>query len=189
MDGKAVVSASKNTVVASRLPGRGDRGYTLNEFLVLMGVALFIALLALPGVWWRVAAANENRAIATLRALAAAESEYAAACGDRHYTTSLAALAHASPSAGAILPNRSDPERLDVHGFRFAIAPGPGAKATECECHDAATSTSFVATAEPRWLYLTGRRSFAVDAAGVVWQSEGRPAPQPPFGAPAVPAQ
>ncbi len=141
-------------------------GFTLVELLIVISVILLVTLIAIPNMPWMRIQANENSAIASMRSIYQAETQYAAKYPANGFACSLAQLggrpgsAAASPEQAQVLPN--DLAQGRKSGYLFSIVncgKRPG--------KDAGDRTSFEITAVPQALGRTGHRGFCEDAQGV----------------------
>ena len=156
-------------------------GFTRTELLIAAVIVAVIATIAVPGLRRSRMAGNEAAAIAALRAIGAAETAYAAGCGQNRYTTALATLSS--------LPTEIATAAHERRGYRFTLAPAQGATAGAPDCQGRATSTGFYASAMPVAFGSSGMRGFAVNPEGMIWQAPAAAAPAEPFSAPATPIQ
>ena len=156
-------------------------GFTRTELLVAAVIVAVMATIAVPGLRRSRMAGNEAAAIGALRAIGAAETAYAAGCGQNRYATSLATLSSLPGELATAVP--------EVRGYRIALAPAQGAVAGGADCQGRATSTGFYASAMPLIFGSSGMRAFAVNTAGMIWQAPAAAAPEEPFSAPATPIQ
>ena len=71
---------------------KDSRGFSLLELLIVVAIIGVIASVAAPGLLRARMAGNEASAIASLRAVNAAQSIFAASCGNGFYAPSLSVL-------------------------------------------------------------------------------------------------
>ena len=170
---------------------RGQRGFTLIELLIVVAIISIIAAFAVPNLLSSRRTANETSAITSLKAIAASEVLYSAACGQGGYAPALPTLGVAPPGVteaflSADLTGSPAPQKT---GYAFTMAPGAAALAGPNDCNGTGTMTGYYATAVPLTFGTSGARSFAVNNGNVVWQVYAAAAPTEPFGPPAVPIQ
>lgn len=146
---------------------RNEQGFTRNEFLVAMSVALFIAALATPGLVRRQRAAKSEIAVrALLSALKQAQSTYAASCGNGAYATSFDALrGHNRALVDVVV---AGPSTIGYEHFLFRLVPGRDADPGPLDCHGRPTYTSYVVSAHPISPGAIARRAFSLDATGAI---------------------
>ena len=156
-------------------------GFTRTELLIAAVIVAVIATIAVPGLRRSRMAGNEAAAIGALRAIGAAETAYAAGCGQNRYTTSLTTLSSLPTELASTAP--------ELRGYRLALAPAQGAIAGGPDCQGRPTSTGFYASATPLAFGSSAMRAFAVNTEGMIWQAPAAAAPAEPFGAPATPIQ
>ncbi len=154
---------------------RRDGGFTLIELLIVCAVAGILAALATPLLLRAKVAANESSAIASLRAINSAEANFASTCAANAYAVNLPLLVaqdYLSPDMGF------NPKS----GFNFAILAGLGAQPSDPDCTGAATVSAYYASGHPM-APTTGRRGFATNMTGTIWQDESGVPPPEPFTA------
>lgn len=148
-------------------------GFTLIELLIVVTVIGILAAMGVPFLLAARAAANESSAIGSLRAMNTAESNYAVTCAAGAYNLNiphLVAQEYLSPDMGF------NPKS----GYNFAMQASAGAQAGPGDCTGAATVTAYYATGRPM-ATTTGRRGFATDAGGTIWQDSSGVPPAEPF--------
>src|SRR5262245_10174748 len=122
---------------------RAQRGYTSVELLLVLALLGMFGGAAVPQLDAARTAGNEAAAVASLQAIASAQTAFRGrdldANGLHDYASSLGAL---STATGVTLP-------AQAQGYDFAIA--------------AADLTTFSATATPVVAGVTGSRSFTID--------------------------
>jgi len=149
-----------------------QRGFTLNEFLVLLGVFAVIVGLAIPGVLRDLQQArNEAEAVQTLQTLVVSQDAFARSCGHGGYASSISQLQ----------PEVSQPQS----GYSFAVVAAKGATASSLDCRGLPTQSDYLLTAEPEKYRSTGSRSFTATRDSIIWQVDAADAPQEPFAEPA----
>lgn len=143
------------------------------ELLIVIGIIGVLAAMVVSYLVRAKLAANEASAIGTLRALTSAQAAYSSACGKNSYAPTFARLVaggYASP----------DMNLSPKSGYVFTLTPGVGA-AGQPDCEAQATQTAFYASGHPLSPMATGRRAFAVNLGGAIWQSENSVPPAEPF--------
>lgn len=157
----------------ARRPIVSVRGFTLIELLIVVALIGILSAIGAPFLIAAKASANEASAVQSLRTLVSAQSTFSTVCGSGSYTTSLTLLVteeYASPD-------------LDVtpkSGFSFQLVGSLGSKAAGSDCTGQPTRTGFYFRAEPLDPN-TGRRGFATNQVGTIWQDTSGTAPPEPF--------
>jgi hypothetical protein len=72
-----------------------------------------------------------------------------------------------------------------VKGYYFTILPGHDTTPGANDCNDFPTQTQYRLIALPVAQGITGDRSFATNADGIIWEKDGIPPPTEPLGPPA----
>jgi type IV pilus assembly protein PilA len=145
--------------------GPASGGFTLVELLIVISVVLLVTLIAVPNLPWMRIQANENSAIASVRSIYKAETDYAARYPANGFACSLsqlggrAGLAAASPEQAQVLPNDLAGGRKSGYVFTIVNCGKRLGKDTE-------DRTSFEIKAVPQVLGKTGHRGFCEDAQG-----------------------
>jgi type II secretory pathway pseudopilin PulG len=156
------------------------------------GVLMFgtMAAIAVPGLMRARQSGNEVSAIASLRAITSAQMTYAASCGGGGFAGSLEDLAKPPRGGAAFISPELATTNIVKSGYRISVQPAFDAslvlpRADTCNGSTSDAVSAFFATAEPDDPGSSGRRYFAVDAAGAVYQST-RPISNPLRGSPDV---
>ncbi len=155
-------------------PGTRD-GFTLIELMIVVALIGILSALVAPFLIAAKASANEASAIQSLRSLVSAQHTYANVCGNGSYTTSLTTLVSeefASP----------DLDITPKSGYSFQLTPSAGSSPGGNDCTGAATRSGYYFRGEPL-AANTGKRAFATNEAGTIWQDTSGVAPGEPFTA------
>jgi prepilin-type N-terminal cleavage/methylation domain-containing protein len=170
---------------------KSARGFTLVELLIVVAIIGIVAAIASASMLRARATANETSALAGLRAISSAQTEYSAVCGGGGYADALTTLGVPPPNSTVpfLSPDMTPLPVVRKSGYDTTIAPGAGAMAMGGDCNGTATVSGFIATSTPATFGSSGSRSFATTAAGTIWQVFSAVPPVEPFAAPASPVQ
>ena len=149
------------------------RGFTLIELLIVVTLIGILAALGAPFLMAAKSSANESSAIGSLKALNSGQATFATVCGSGGYTVSLPTL----------VSERFASPDIDVSpksGFAFALAAGDGAQPGAADCTGAVTMSGYYFSAQPLGA-STGRRAFATNQVGTLWQDSTGVPPGEPF--------
>jgi len=186
------MAAKENGLTAAPFQGDGmskrERGFTLLELLIVVGIILLIVAIAIPNFLHSRMASNESSAVAALRTISSAQTSY-----NWTWSNGFAAdLALLGGPAGAAA-NCNNAEVLDPtlsssnasvkSGYTFTAGPGVVQVAPPQGCGQPGYSDGYTIIAWPTNVGITGQRSFCADNSGTIQYlvTGVRPAPAPPL--------
>jgi len=127
------------------------KGFTLVEIMIVVAIIALLAAIAIPNLLRARLTANESAAQGTLQSLSAAAQSFRSA--NPNYPTALADLEN--PAAGPAYISLGLDALSQKQGFTFAVV-------------DTGDNNTFLSTAVPANLNITGNRSFCVAEDGVI---------------------
>ncbi len=144
---------------------RPDAGFTLMELLIVISIMLILMLIAIPNFSGMKMEANENSAIASIRAIYQAEIQYEANYPANGFTCSLAQLGGNStagaPSATQAQVLQADLAAGQKSGYTFNLV-----NCAKVTVNNQDQFTTFEITAVPQSVGKTGHRGFCEDMQG-----------------------
>ena len=147
---------------------RDEAGFTLMELLIVMAVILILMLVAIPSMLNVTIQAHETSALASLRAIQAAEVQYQTNFPANGFACSLSALGGSAsagaPTAQAAQMLQSTLAQGQKDGYTFNVTNCT--KTTGSNNQD--MFTSYEVTAVPQTVGRTGHRGFCMDMSGEI---------------------
>jgi len=166
-----------------------ERGFTLVELLIVIAIIAILAAIGSLQMMRAKAASNESAAIASMRAISSAQYAYASSCGGGSFAGLLPTLAAPGPGSTVpfLSPDLTSGVVIGKSGYTVTMTPGAASAPGNPDCNGTPTESAYYASATPLSLGFHGSRSFAINAAGTIWQVAAAVAPTEPFGLPAEP--
>ena len=143
-----------------------DRGFTLIELLIVVTIILIIAAFTIPKITKSQIPAHEASAIASIKAINAAQMIYSSSHPDVGFTVDLLSLGGTSQSGGeqTIDTNLASGRKS---GYTFTYTPGEKVNGA---------IRSYSITAVPDQVGTTGQRRFYADESGEIHYNASGPA-------------
>lgn len=157
---------------------KNDAGFSLVEMLLVVTVIGILASVAAPGIGQARALAVETSTIGSLRALSAAQSLYATACGIGYFAPTIPTLRLPGNGQAAFIGPEFTANSVNREGYNIIFSAGPVAPNAPATCNGVAKGKSlhtYFIGADPLTTgALMGTRHFAVNQNGVIFQSTKR---------------
>jgi hypothetical protein len=116
---------------------------------------------------------NDASALASMRSIAVAQSQFAMTCGNLKYATNLPALAKPVPATGQgfLSPDLTQDATFEKSGYRFQMTGKPTDGAPPA-CNGEPVADGYAATADPIRAELRGVHYYGVNADRVLYMDE-----------------
>jgi prepilin-type N-terminal cleavage/methylation domain-containing protein len=167
------LSLGFSAFVKRRNPPTREGGFTLIELMIVLAVIGTLLAIAFNQYRGMQARGNEASAIGSLRAIAAAQWEFALTCGNMKYATVLPDLAKPIPSSGEafLSPDLTVAETFEKSGYIFKMVAKPLDDGKPA-CSGVPVADGYAATADPVRPGVTGQYYYGVNADRVLYVDE-----------------
>ena len=150
-----------------------ERGFTLIELMIVLAILAIVLAIAFTEYRNMQARGNEASALASMRAIAAAQWQFALTCGNMKYATALPSLGQPMPTTGEafLSPDLTSAETIEKSGYYIRVAGKPVFDAPPA-CNGAAVSEGYAATADPVKPGTSGMFYYGVNTDRVLYHDE-----------------
>ena len=156
---------------ARRARGARDaRGFTLIELMIVLAVIGILLSIAFNQYRGMQARGNDASAIGSLRAVAAAQWEFALTCGNMKYATVLPDLAKPVPATGEgfLSPDLTAADAFEKSGYMFTMTAKP-LEGAALACSGVPVAEGYAATADPVRPGVSGNYFYGVNADRILY--------------------
>jgi prepilin-type N-terminal cleavage/methylation domain-containing protein len=150
-----------------------ERGFTLIELMIVLAVLAVVLAIAFTEYRNMQARGNEASALSSMRAIAAAQWQFALTCGNMKYAPALPALGQPVPTTGEpfLSPDLTAAETIEKSGYTIRVAGKPLNDAAPA-CNGAPVADGYAATADPVKPGTSGSYYYGVNADRVLYIDE-----------------
>jgi len=147
----------------------GCAGFTLVELLIIMAIIGLLSAVAVAGYRHARVTAGEAVAVAALKTINQAQFSFSQACGDQHFSPTLAGLATPVPSTGQgfLSPDLAGDPVLKS-GYLFAMS-GTASTDGRLSCNGLAPVTTYQVSADPTSGGVSGALFYGTNTDRVVF--------------------
>lgn len=153
----------------------GSAGFSLIEILIVVTIIGIVAAMGIPRLLAARMSGDEAAAIGSMRAIKTAQATYSSTCGKGGYATSLEDLFAAPEGAsGFISPDLKENDTIKS-GYTVTVHVGDDeAEVADADhtCNGTVARASYFASAVPLLVGITGRRYFATDVRGTIFEND-----------------
>lgn len=154
-------------------PKNPERGFTLLELMIVLAIIAILLSIAFNQYRGMQARGNDASAIGSLRAIAAAQWQFALTCGNMKYATALPDLGKPVPATGEafLSPDLTAAETFEKSGYVLKMTAKPLEGAPPA-CNGAPVADGYAATADPVRPGVTGNYYYGVNADRILYLDE-----------------
>ena len=155
------------------MDSEGSKGFTLIELMIVLAIIGILLAIAFNEYRGMQARGNDASAVGSLRAIAAAQWQFALTCGNMKYATVLPDLAKPVPATGEafLSPDLTVAETFEKSGYIFKMTGKPLDDAAPA-CNSAPVAAGYAATADPVRPGVTGHYFYGVNADRILYVDE-----------------